>query len=343
MRVQIKARNQGFQLDAESDETILYAALRAGIALPYECATGTCGTCRAKLLDGRVRDAWPEAPGRRVCKDAEYLLCQCTAETDLTVELRGFVGEPGPFAPGYFDGRLRAPKLLTHDVMSFTVELDVACDFDAGQFMAVSAPGVSGMRGYSMVNYARGSRTLDFVTKRKPGGGFSEWLFAAAPEGSALRLFGPLGKATYHPELSRNIVCIAGGSGIAGMISILHRAVHDRGLEQHQGWLFFGVRSSRDLFYLKELSELCTRSLGHLKVTIALSDESVPETLRVEWPTLSFAQGFVHEVAKRVMAGQYQNVRAYLAGPPPAVTAALRLLLLEAKLTADNIRYDKFT
>ena len=58
---------------------------------------------------------------------------------------------------------------------------------------------------------------------------------------------------------------------------------------------------------------------------------------------MRFEQGLVHEVAKRAMAGKYQNVRAYVAGPPPAVDAAIRVLLLDAKLTTDNIRYDKFS
>ncbi len=61
------------------------------------------------------------------------------------------------------------------------------------------------------------------------------------------------------------------------------------------------------------------------------------------WPALAFARGLVHEVAAKAMAGRYENVRAYVAGPPPAVDAALRMLLLEAKLTSDNIRYDKYT
>jgi toluene monooxygenase electron transfer component len=65
--------------------------------------------------------------------------------------------------------------------------------------------------------------------------------------------------------------------------------------------------------------------------------------LAQRYPALAFERGLVHEVAASSMKGKYQNVRAYLAGPPPAVDAAIRVLLLEAKLTADNIRYDKFS
>ena len=78
-----------------------------------------------------------------------------------------------------------------------------------------------------------------------------------------------------------------------------------------------------------------------VEITIALSEEDPPA--KTQWPRLRFERGLVHEVAKRAMAGKYQDVRAYVAGPPPAVDAAIRVLLLEAKLTTDNIRYDKYS
>ncbi len=347
MRIRINARNRGFQFDAAPGEAVLYAGLAAGIDLPYECATGTCGTCKAKLVDGRLHDAWPAAPGRKYVKpeQGEYLMCQCVADGDLTLEVAKFVKplEPGMGRVAAGAGRLRSPALLVHDVMAFDVELDQPCDFEAGQFMVLAAPGVEGHRAYSMVNYERGARRLRFVAKRKPGGGFSEWLFGAASEGAALRVFGPLGKATFSPELANDLVCIAGGSGIAGMMSILARAVGEGYFDSHRGWLFFGVRKLSDAFYLEELSALRARAPDRLSITIALSDEAVPAEAAGRWPQLAFDQGFVHEVAGRVLKGHYKDIRAYVAGPPPAVDAALRLLLLEGKLTADNIRYDKFS
>ncbi len=347
MRIRINARNRGFQFDAAPGESVLYAGLAAGIDLPYECATGTCGTCKAKLVEGKLRDAWPAAPGRKYVKPAlgEYLMCQCVAEGDLTLEVAKFVKplEQGAGGVAVRAGRLRSPALLVHDVMAFDVELDEPCNFEAGQFMVLAAPGVEGHRAYSMVNYEREARLLRFVAKRKPGGGFSEWLFGAASEGAALRVFGPLGKATFSPGLANDLVCIAGGSGIAGMMSILARATGEGYFDSHRGWLFFGVRKLSDAFYLEQLSALRARTSDRLSVTIALSDEAVPEGSARQWPQLAFEKGFVHEVAGRALKGHYQNIRAYVAGPPPAVDAALRLLLLEGKLTADNIRYDKFS
>jgi toluene monooxygenase electron transfer component len=137
--------------------------------------------------------------------------------------------------------------------------------------------------------------------------------------------------------LGKNLLCIAGGSGIAGRMAILSRAATSGYFERHRAWVFFGVRTMRDAFFLDELSAY---TLG-VEVTVALSEEQAP--VAGQWPRLRFAQGLVHEVAKRAMAGKYANVRAYVAGPPPAVDAAIRVLLLEAQLTTDNIRYDKYS
>ena len=102
-------------------------------------------------------------------------------------------------------------------------------------------------------------------------------------------------------------------------------------------------RTFGDAFYVNELAKFRDEFPQNLDITIALSDEDVPAIASSQFPQLHFARGFVHDVAKNAMIGKYQNVRAYVAGPPPAVDAAIRVLLLEAKLTADNIRYDKFS
>ncbi len=347
MRIQVNARNRGYEFEALPGEKVLYAGLRAGIDLPYECATGTCGTCKAKALAGRVRDGWPQAPGRKFVKPeaGEFLMCQCAAEETLTLEVSKFVYgmEPGACVPETCAGTVRNARQLTHDVIGLALELERPRDFDAGQFALLAPAGLVGYRAYSMCNFERGGRQHDFIVKRKTDGGFSEWLFGANRDGARLETFGPLGKATFDPALAKNVLCIAGGSGIAGMMSILSRAAPSRYFDRYRGWVFFGVRAMRDAFFLEELSAFRRAFPDRLQVTVALSDEDVPASAAHDWPVLAFAHGMVHEVAKRAMAGKYQDVRAYVAGPPAAVDAAIRVLLLEAKLTTDNIRYDKFS
>jgi toluene monooxygenase electron transfer component len=243
--------------------------------------------------------------------------------------------EPGACVPQACSGTVRGARQLTHDVIGFALELERPRDFDAGQFVLLAPQGIA-YRAYSMCNYRRSARSLDFVVKRKADGAFSEWLFGANRDGARLDAFGPLGRATFEPALGKNLLLIAGGSGIAGMMSILTRAAEAGYFARHKVWVFFGIRTMRDAFFLQELSRF------PVETTVALSDEEIPEKAK-DWPKLRFARGMVHEVAKREMAGKYQNVRAYVAGPPPAVDAAIRVLLLDARLTTDNIRYDKYS
>jgi toluene monooxygenase electron transfer component len=345
VKVVVTARSGTCEFECEPGEKILHAGLRSGFELPYECGTGTCGTCKAKLVSGRVESQWSDAPGGRYLKsEAELLMCQCVARDDCALEVGVLKSrEPSASLPGALGGRVRGWRRLTHDVAAFDVDLDRPLDFAAGQFALLSVPGIAGARAYSMVNFERAARRLSFVVKKKPGGAVSEWLFGAGVDGTRLGLFAPLGHATFLPGLQKHVLCIAGGSGIAGMMSILQRAGEAGHFAGWDGRVFFGVRSERDGFFLGELQALQARYPARLAVTVALSDEDVPAPLPAAYPGLAFARGLVHAVAGERMKGRFADVRAYVAGPPPMVDASLRLLLREARLSPADIRYDKFS
>jgi toluene monooxygenase electron transfer component len=292
-----------------------------------------------------VESEWPEAPGGRYLKSpAELLMCQCVAREECALEVGVLKArEATAPLPGALGGRVRGWRRLTHDVAAFDVDLDRPLDFEAGQFALLTVPGIAGARAYSMVNFERAARRLSFVVKKKPGGTVSEWLFGDGVEGTSLGLFAPLGHATFHPGLPKHVLCIAGGSGIAGMMSILQCAGEAGHFAGWDGHVFFGVRSARDGFFLDELRALQARDPARLAVTIALSDEDVPASLPAAYPGLAFARGLVHAVAGERMKGRFADVRAYVAGPPPMVDASLRLLLREARLSPADIRYDKFS
>jgi toluene monooxygenase electron transfer component len=345
VNIVVGARSGTREFACEPGEKILHAGLRSGVELPYECGTGTCGTCKAKLVSGRVESAWPEAPGNRYLKGpTELLMCQGLAREDCALEVGVLKArEADAPLPAALGGHVRGWRRLTHDVAAFDVALDRPLDFDAGQFALLTVPGITGARAYSMVNFERAARRLSFVVKKKPGGAVSEWLFGDGVEGTRLGLFAPLGHATFQPGLAKHVLCIAGGSGIAGMMSILERAGEAGHFAGWDGHVYFGVRAARDGFFLDELQALQARHPARLAVTIALSDEDVPASLPAAYPGLAFARGLVHAVAGERMTGRFVGVRAYVAGPPPMVDASLRLLLREARLSPADIRYDKFS
>ena len=346
MKVVVNAKNGARDFECEPGEKILHAGLRGGVELPYECATGTCGTCRARLVSGQTESAWSDAPGRRYFKsDADFLTCQSVARADCALEIGGVLKprEPGVAAPRALAGVVCAYRRLTHDVVAVDLDIGEPLDFSAGQFALVTVPEIAGARAYSMVNFESRAQRLSFVVKKKPGGAVSDWLFGDGVEGTRLSLVAPLGHATFHPDVRKHVLCIAGGSGIAGMMSILSLACQEDHFAGWDGHVFFGVRTARDGFYLDELEALRARGQDRLSITIALSDEDVPASLSAAYPAFTFARGFVHAVAGEQMKGRFAEVRAYVAGPPPMVDASLRLLLREARLPPADIRYDKFS
>ncbi len=347
MLIEVKTKKSAVSFAAQPQESLLYAGLRAGMALPYECATGTCGTCKARRVSGVLINDWNEAPGRQYLKAErdEVLMCQTRALSDCAFEVPGNsdLGIAPQPRPAFGAAIIERIEPLTADVVSAHLRLDAPVEFEAGQFALLRAPGVDGFRAYSMVNHARPTERVEFVVKRKPDGRFTRWLFSAARPGERLEWFGPLGKAIFQPQEQRPIVCVAGGSGIASIVSILEAGCAARHFDAFEGAVFFGVRTKDDVFYLDRLSRFVARSPGNLKITIVLSHDQPTDELRRAFPLLAFETGFPHEIAARDLAGKFAGRVAYLAGPPILVDVAIRLLITQARLPARDIRYDKFS
>jgi toluene monooxygenase electron transfer component len=348
VRIRISSKGEEWDFACERDERILHAGLRNAIELPYECASGTCGTCKATLVDGDTEYAWLEAPGMKYVKadKGEILMCQSFARSDctLTVAKRVATMAVERARPERFAGVLRNVRALAPGVVAFEVALERAISFEAGQFVLLEVPEVAGARSYSMVNFARDTRTLHFVVKRFPGGRVSEWLFGPSIDESRVEVFGPLGHATFFPQIAKHVICLAGGSGIAGMMAILSHAAEESYFDRYDGKVFFGVRTGTDTFFLAELAGFARRFSERLRVTVVLSHEEPSPELISMYPELGFDNGFVHEAAKRALVDVSPlDTMAYVAGPPPMVDATLRMLLLEMRLSGSNIRYDKFS
>ena len=359
MAITIRSREGATEIEPGPGENLLYAGLRAGLPLPYECATGTCGTCKGRVRSGTVEDAWPEAPGRGSLKPelGDILLCQSLPPGEYIAD-RGQDCEilvPGKlvfkpwhrFIPVHGTAILSHVQTLTEDVLSFRLHLDRPLPYLAGQFLALRFPGIQGYRAYSMTNYSPQCQELHFVLKEVAGGNVSSLLFEiASTTGQASRsiqtieYFGPLGGAVFLPEEGANILAIAGGSGIAGMMSMLEQAQAGDYFEDRQGHVFFGVRTLHDLFFAERLNRWQQQS-KNLRVVVALSEESPPA--EGEHRGLKLAGGFVHEVAAAHLREHLTDHIAYVAGPPPMVDRAIRMLLTQGQLSPERIRYDKFS
>jgi NAD(P)H-flavin reductase/ferredoxin len=343
MKIAVQSKTGETAFLCGEHETILHAGLRQGLSLPYECATGTCGTCRARVVSGQVDTRWKDAPGgaRLKPEKGDILMCQTRALSDcaLMVPSNIVVVEKCP-AP--CRGIIRNIRKLTKDVAEFDVHLSAPMSFEAGQFVVLETENLAGARAYSMVNFESETDRIALVLKRKAGGGFSDWLFAQGDDDPEVAVFGPLGRAVFRPQEGKNVVCIVGGSGIAGIMSILKCAVEADYFQNHKGAVFFGVRTLQDTFYLEPLSRFVAASHGNLEVTVALSDEGALTPSHADFPSLRLASGMVHDVAAKGMAGGYADAIAYVAGPPVMVDAALRTLI-SGGMSGRDIRYDKYS
>lgn len=344
MKITVESKSGTCAFQCGDHETILYAGLRQGLNLPYECATGTCGTCRARVMSGEAEMRWKDAPGAKKLKPekGDVLMCQTRPLSDCVLRVPSDIATTDGNRPAPRRGIIRGIRKLTNDVAHFDLHLAEPMDFKAGQFVVLETGDLSGGRAYSMVNFDNNAGKVAFVMKRKPGGGFSDWLFARGEDDVQVEVFGPLGRAVYHPEESKNIVCIAGGSGIAGMMSILEHGTRAGHFDNYEGAVFFGIRTLSDAFYLEALARYVTASKGRLQVTVALSHEEAKTPTHPDYPGLKLASGMVHEVAANTMQGRYENAVVYVAGPPIMVDSTIRALIVGGVPISD-IRYDKFS
>ena len=351
MQIEIRKKEQSAKFEAEPGEPLLYAGLRAGVPLPYECATGTCGTCKGRLREGDIDHGWGNAPGRDKLKPArgEFLMCQATAGSACTIDIPGTVQRfrDDDITPDHYVVSLQGWEEPARDIRSFFAILPAPVRFHAGQFFVLEAPGLPGFRAYSMVNHASATDRLEFVIKRMHGGGFSEWAFRQNGRIEGVRAFGPLGRATFHPDESRDLFLVCGGSGIAGLLSILEHAHASGHLRTHRATLFFGVRTTRDLFFVDRLRTLRAEHPQNLSATVVLSDEDEGAvTGQSALQGLDWTTGLVHEAALSALTAAdrpLDNLLVYLAGPPPMVDSAIRSLIIDAEVPPGSIRYDKFS
>src|SRR5581483_4578656 len=127
MRIAIQSKNREFAIECERGEAILRAGLRQGIGLPYECATGTCGTCRARVIQGAFDPGWADAPGMARLKPdkGDVLMCQARAHTDCLMRVPAQIDTFGGPLPDRRRGVISALRRLTDDVVHFELSLSL--------------------------------------------------------------------------------------------------------------------------------------------------------------------------------------------------------------------------
>ena len=333
-------------VDCQEGETLLQAGLRQGVPLPYGCGAGVCSTCVARARPGTVEAGWADAPGAENLKHdkGECLLCQSLVTDDCEILVPGKIDLAQTLAdtPAHYRARLHDVAVVAPDVATFQLSLEGQADYTAGQYFLIRLEGMQGYRPYSMTDFQREAQTLNFVIKRIQNGRFSDEIFSAGAPEAKVDVFGPMGLATFDPsdpQESRDLVCLVGGSGIAGVMSVLDRAVSVNHFKNHRLFMVFGVRRSEDFFFLDELRRIKESAPDNVSIHLAVSEEGSEKVDALS--DFPLHQGFVHEVAERLGDGVFENRLAFLGGPPAMLTGSLALLL-GAGVPVSDIRYDRF-
>jgi len=332
-------------VECRKGETLLQAGLRQGVPLPYACGAGVCSTCVARAKPGTVDNNWSQAPGAQNLNavKGECLLCQCVpiADCEILVPGKAVLTENSNESPQHQSGQLGNLVEVAPGVATFELELDEPISFLAGQYLLLRLPEMEGYRPYSMTSFSTYAQKPTFVIKCVPSGSFSEALFNGSFKTVRADVFGPMGKATFDPAEGRDLACMVGGSGIAGIMSVLRQARHIGYFSDHKLTMIFGVRNPGDFFFLNELKEIQECAPANIDIHLAVSELSDSSQMPLELGGLPVWRGFVHEVAERVMGQNLLGRLGFLGGPPAMLTGALRLLL-GAGVPVDDIRYDKF-
>lgn len=319
-----------------ADDTLLRAALRAGIGLPYECNSGGCGACRYQVVEGSANEVWPQAPGiPQQQRDRGFrLACQSRPGSDCTIRVRGRLRHDTTPRPQRRLARLSERIDLTADMAEFVFRTEDAAKFEAGQFALLSLPGVQGDRAYSMSNLPNEEGLWRFVVKRMVNGKGSNTLFSL-PLGSEVTLDGPYGLAYLRHDSPRDIICIAGGSGLSPVLAILAGAAQSPQQPQRGLQLFYGGRRPCDVC-VPDVIERDPSLRGRVACVTAVSDPLNTDAWDGE-------RGFIHEVVQRRLAaaGNPADYDYYFCGPP-SMTDAVQRLLLDLRVPTSQAFYDRF-
>lgn len=334
-RIRLAGSDASF--DCAADDTVLRAAQRAGLGFPYECNVGSCGNCRFELVEGDLQVQWEEAPALtdRDRQRKRYLGCQTRPAGDCTIKVRLDGRYEPPHRPQRFDAVLEQGRVLTHDMSEFRFVLDSPRSFEPGQYALAYLPGVTGARAWSMSNTADDGHAWDFVVRRQPGGEGSRVLFDELSAGQSIPFDGPYGMAWLRCDAPRDILCLAGGSGLAPMLSIARGAMNEPQLAGRQLHFLYGGRTPADVCgedLLRQLPGWGER----LSYYPAISP--LPGGSAAGW---SGAVGYLHEVALERFGAQLPEMEIYFAGPPVMATAVQRMLV-DAKVPPGQVHFDQF-
>jgi CDP-4-dehydro-6-deoxyglucose reductase, E3 len=327
----VTLKMSGRQFPVAAGETVLEAAQRAGVALPYSCRAGVCGSCKATLLEGRCE--YPRNPPTALSASARaqhaVLLCQAVPTSDLLLEARE-VTSVADIARRQLSVVVTDRWRLAPDVIGLRLLPDAGesrLNWLPGQYLDVLLEDGK-RRPFSIANGPQADGIIELHVRHVAGGGFTARVHDTLQIGDRLRIEAPLGTFVPREDSERPMLFMAGGTGFAPVKAIVEHFIALG--TQRPMQVYWGARSVSEI-YLRPLAERWAREVPNLQFHAVVSDPEQADGLRF---------GLVHEA---VLEDQpdLSGHDLYMSGPPAMIDAGHHLFL-DAGLPESRLYYDSF-
>jgi benzoate/toluate 1,2-dioxygenase reductase component len=316
-------------VECRPDETVAEASYKARINIPLDCRDGACGTCKSLCESGSYDggDYIDEALTDDEAADGYCLPCQMTPQSNLVLRIPSSSAAAKTAAATH---TATVSDLRHHSATTVEFALDVddrdALDFLPGQYVNVTVPGTDQARSYSFSSGPAQGMT-SFLVRLTEGGAMSGYLAERAQVGDRMEFTGPMG-SFYLRELTRPALLLAGGTGLAPLLSMLERMAQEP--LAHPVHLLYGVTTDQDLVHLDTLEDYAEVIPG-FTFDHCVADPS--STARNK----GFVTGLID--SSTLYDG---DVDVYLCGPP-AMVEGVRGHIASLGITPANFHYEKFT
>jgi CDP-4-dehydro-6-deoxyglucose reductase len=337
MTFTVTVQPSGRSFSVERDEPVLLAAIRQGVGLPYGCKDGACGSCKCRLLEGRVIHGVHQSKALSAEEEAAgwMLTCQGAPQTDLVIEARTVPGA-GEFPVRKMPSRVTSIAKPAPDVAILQLQLPAndVLQYHAGQYVEFILRDNS-RRSYSMANAPHTQTVkpgIELHVRHLPGGKFTDHVFGAMKEKDILRVEGPFGSFFLREDTDKPMILLASGTGFAPIKAIIEHMQFKN--SQRHAVLYWGCRSKVDL-YLHDWALAAAEQMPNLQYIPVLS-EPKPEDA---WTGRT---GFVHQAVMHDHPNLTRH-QVYACGVPIMVESAKRDFVMKAGLPDDEFYADSFT
>lgn len=334
MTFQVTVTPSGRQFSCDADETVLSAALRAGVILPYGCKNGACGSCKGKVTDGTVVHGNHQQRALTEDEAAQgmSLFCCAKPQSDLTIEARELVAND-EYPVKKMPTRIAKLEKLSDDVMLLALQLPAneKLNYRAGQYIEFLLRDGK-RRSYSMANAPHDAEHITLHIRHMPGGLFTDQVFSTLKERDILRFEGPQGTFYLREDSDKPIILLASGTGFAPIKALVEQLIHSKSTRPVA--LYWGGRRPADL-YMDKLCQDWAAQLPSFRYVPVISDAQAED----QWQGRT---GFVHQ-AVMTDHTDLSGYQVYACGAPVMVDSAKRDFVAQCQLPADEFYADSFT